>query len=236
MATEGFLYFVPGRQRHTFEPHDVGLHHAFDRTVWSYCNVGPDGSAGALLCDSSLGLERLRYEPLQQTWVRCDQVWIGYYSMPTPDALLRPKQLPGHQVAINGQQWLIPAAQKYATNDGQLQATVALSRSYAFRDGQWFVGEVIDKYKALWAAAQKWFDVMIAPLATADETDEKPTMTQAEALGIAVTAIGTNYRIGAHEATILGLLTDESLRDINDALVDFPTVSALLKKKTQPEA
>jgi glutaredoxin-related protein len=52
-----------------------------------------------------------------------------------------------------------------------------------------------------------------------------------EACGL---ALQLNYRLGFHEAVLLGLLTDGAIRQLLRALVDWPTVEKIIaaEKKT----
>jgi hypothetical protein len=63
------------------------------------------------------------------------------------------------------------------------------------------------------------------------EGEARVQLDMAWRLDGAVTALAANYRLGRLEAAMLGILNDVKMNEILRALVDWPTVLALHKKK-----
>lgn len=242
----GLLYHLPGKQATTLRELRGGdLAYAFERgadLVSRGAGSGPDQAAGLTVADGRfLAAGRVGYYPEKQTWVRIpgSDAWVGFYrdDRPQPTDLARDEQIPGHLVWLgDDQQWEIPVARGWL-DDGEASGPYqALPSSTALsEDGEWIRGGVVLRYQALWELALRWWDAFVGALpdgAQQVEAEEvKIAFEFAELADGAVTALAANYRLGRAEASLLGLLNDQTMREVLDALIDRPTLDNWLKKK-----
>ena len=242
MAT--FLYFLPGPPRRATKEDvkRVGIEHAFDSMRYTPSEVlgnGPDGGQGCIIAASGVDAGQLGYYPKRQTWriAPGGKYWIGLTndSLPTPTDLQREATISGHwQLLPDGNKWLCPVA-RLAGGNINLPQAIDIDA-----EGNWIRGEVVQKHAELWRVAQMFWDDILAEIEAAKaESDEKEITINFDFAGqssATVKALATNYRIGAIEAVMLGLFTDESCRDILWALVDGPTINTFTQKKSDETA
>lgn len=223
----------------------VGLDDQYPQSVPLTCTIGkgPDGRVGVLVADSRSLTGPLVYEPDRQTWLPRHTEPASFCGVgsqrPTPESLARERQLDGHYCTMgDGQDWLAPRARMYSHVEGQIGCQTALPVRAALDEaGNFTPGEIVPRHRALWDDASRWFDVFAA--ANGDGGNGEPTKQAidfADAHEICARAIGTNYRIGKHEAVLLELFDDNTVRDVLDALIDWPTVMQLQKKTDEPVA
>ena len=246
-----FFYFLPGP---TAKPTPAtlaaaGLAYAFDGPpVARGVTAGPDGTAGVVLAQADqVDPMAVGYWPQKQTWQKhpdAAAAWIGRETeatLPGPADLARPQQLQGHLVTMaDGARWLAPVARGLAEDETNLAYYVALPRASTLdADAQWVDGDVLPRWGPLWAAALDWWDAKGG--ATLTDADDGQTVRAVldfhGAHAAAALALGANYRIGPAEASALGIFTRVAVRDVLDALVDWPTLvqwSDTLKKNTTP--
>lgn len=237
----GLLYFRPGLVKPT--PDDIrelGLEHAFTRHPASRDCIGkgPSGVPGVVFADPErMGNASIGYYDKDQEWRPIPvaegepKVWIGWYrdQKPTPADLARVNQLDGHRVALgDGNAWLVPAVQEWTGDDGR---TTKLPRPVTRRgDGVWVYGEVVPKYQAIWTAATKYWETIIATMSGAED----PEATRF--LGIcdfACELMALNYVVSWMEISALELFIPETAERIADAAVDWPTFKSWFQKKTE---
>lgn len=239
----GLLYYLPGAEAATLaDLQKAGIAHAFDvpgrgeLPIMSGrpCEKGPDGSAGVVLADHRV-VECIGYFEKTQTWRRIsDKAWVGFYTddPPRPVDLACRAQLAGHLVQLGDEQrWLIPVARALDEDGSGLVFSNALPETVTLNEqGDWENGGVVPRYAALWDLATRWWDTLHDATA---ETSESQTVAFDFQGGYdaALTALATNYRVGKGETALLGLFNQECCREILNALVDWPTMEAFLKKK-----
>ena len=238
-----FLYFLPGEPK----PPDreriaaAGLEYAFDDLAEMVAgtisgNGGPDGQAGVVIVAKRTD-GRVGYYPDAQTWRKIpgSDAWIGYVTddRPKPADLLRSKVIDGHEVELgDGHRWLVPIASQATEENGEYTGnvcalTVGLTRD---TDGRWVRGEVAPKYRSLWNLAEPCWDALVRGVEGALR-DSLPAQGEA-----AVAVLSGNYRLSDTEVDLLGLLDDQNVTEILLALVDWPTVTELLKKTADTAA
>jgi len=235
------VYYIPklGRDYKAKDVVSAGLEHILGRPlVPRPAHKGPDGGSGVILGASEhVPANLLGYYPDKQTWhqVPRSEAWMGYLTddPPTPVDLVRSEGLNGHVVTLgDGNEYLVPVARALVEEDGELRHKVCVPRRTGVdKNGDWTVGEVIDRYAELWAIAEQWWDARIA--ATYDETKSFAVLDFAGENDAALTALATNYHVGKVEVAHLGLFHGQAVVDILDALIDGPTYLDWIKKKLE---
>ncbi len=230
-----FLYFIenghwPMERKAMAE---LGLGHLDSAKLTSrgVAGNGPAGAAGVLLADNRIKPSDIAYKPEQQVWSQSisGKFWLGYWSdsPPAETDLRRETMVLGHEVVINEQSWMIPTARLFPAGT-QLPLVMTLradgSMGYA----------VAPKFRTLSESAERlWMDFLAASGVTESQDDSRLTMTARDRYDLTLAALGVNYRISPDEANALGLMTTDSVRQIQRALIDMPTVEAALKAETE---
>jgi hypothetical protein len=239
----GFLYFIP-REPAACKIEDLrrdGLGYAFEgRAAPALVLNGPEGKRGTIVADPRVADEAgFGYFPDRQSWQKIPPgspghdvgAWVGRASEPVilPQDLAREQQLKGHWVAMpDEQRWLVPIARRTIDTEEEMTWFNALPQVIGLgEDGQWNTGKVLPRFAPLWEVAVRWFDAVVG----AESTDAETIIDFANTVDAAVLALSANYRIGKVEASMLGLLTFESAKEVLMALIDWPTITAWLNKK-----
>ena len=216
-----FVYFLPDRQAATAADLAEILPHAFDAdgpATTCQCHKGPGGRPGITATPdpetTPSWRDDLHANPNgmpRGTWLIHDPD-----KPPGPDDLIRGEPIDGYPLTLgDGREWMIPLARVFPTG-------MALpSRLAIGPDGDW-VKEPIPALRQaskdadrIWNAVRTAYDLL--------EDDESPTVIdEAETIGLAVGILALNYRIGAAEASALGLLTTANVVDVLRLFVDFP--------------
>lgn len=211
-----FLYYRPGDSQR-FPPE---LAYAFDKPPLAHQVVanGPDGGGGQVFA-SGTQPHRVGVYHDQQIWQQIPggNLWIGWYrdDLPKPVDLLRSKPIAGRDVVLgDGNPWTVPIAIAFIDDgDGLLHRQCLLPQRMAIGDdGAWTVGDVVAKYAALYEVAKSWWD-----------RDEGVTI--ATATDWCCTALATNYKLSATEASVLGLFDTDTHKQILDVVIDFETLA-----------
>jgi hypothetical protein len=260
----GFLYYLPRRTGNPTiaDLQASPLAYAFDEAASvATCGLttGPDDGGGVLAADTKrLPEGRLRYEPAAQRWQAMPWLvgngkagtiaqaepapWVGLWTAdrPGPEDLGRRALLDGHWVKMgDDRSWLIPVARGSTDEDGELRWYVALPQRVGLDEaGEWTAGQVVDKYAKLWEVAGRWWAAMAGTvIETADQPDDsgEVVLDFAGCNDAALTALSANYVVGRAEMALLQLLTDQNVREVLNAIIDWPTLSAWLEKKTSAE-
>jgi hypothetical protein len=239
----GPVYFIPqaARSIKLADVRALGLAYAFDdRVTPAGVSQGPDGHAGVVVADPDrVPPHKIGYFASEQTWrtapgvatAKGDPVWVGIFTAdpPTPADLVRKETLDGHAVTLaDGQRYLVPVARSIDDAQDQLVYHCRLPRAITLDDdGAWQPAGILARHERLWEIAAAWWDARLG----ASDTSQGITFDFAGANDCALAALATNYRLGKAEIGLCGLLTETSVVAILDALVDWPTVEAWLKKK-----
>ena len=220
---------------------------------------GPDDGPGVVVADvARVPAHLVGFHPAKQAWrkipgSRTDsgegsekQLWVGRYtdSPVLPSDLALNKQLDAYEVTLGDEQpWLIPVARGRLAKEDSLRWYPALPEAADIDEaGEWISRGVVPKYADLWKLAEDYWDLRwpgSAEDADEDEKENKPpaagrvriTFDFAGSADAAVAALAVNYHVAKAEVALLGLLTDECIREILDALIDWPVVEEWMKKK-----
>lgn len=241
------LYYFPGKKGVSADDFvAAGLAHALEeglpiRTAGVWAN-GPDGGGGQIAVVDAGDPDR-GYYPDRQCWrqVPAQNVWAGVWTDRPfdPESLARRRPIPGNPVELaDGREWLVPIVRRWVSDETGAGWCPALPvRSRLDESGQWQPGAVIEKYARLWEIASNWDDALHA--AVTEEIDDgkiRATFDFAGKHEAALTVLGHNYRLGAIEADLLGLLSDAHCQEILFVTIDFAERLAWQQKKTEQAA
>jgi hypothetical protein len=215
----GFLFYRPGESQRV----PAELAYAFERPPITHQVIanGPDGGGGIIFAGGIYHdrTNRVGVYHDQQTWQKIPggNLWLGWYrdELPGPTDLARSKMVAGREVLLgDGNQWTVPVAIAFVDgSDGLLHRQNMLPAKMAIGDdGAWTVGDVVPNYAALYEVAKSWWD-------------RDDGVTIADATNWCCTALATNYRISAVEASVLGLFDTETYKQILDVVIDFETLA-----------
>lgn len=185
--------------------------------------IGPGGRMGQL---ESVLPGTLEFLEAGQTWTALPGqpgVWLGVIdgARIDPAHLARPTQRPGHWVKLgDGSEWLVPVAR---LRDGGC----ALPRRRALTPDGSIGWNVEAEFRGLTDFAGRVWDAHMG---------QAYSGTEAEIDAMCAAALGVNYALGLMECIVLGLFTDSSQRLIAEALIDWPTVEAILEELKKKQA
>ena len=239
----GFLYYLPGPVEGVKleDVQKAGLGYAFDSqnctAAGVHANGLDEGRQGVIVADPNR-VESIGLYPDKQTWRKIPgrEVWAGFYTddRPTPADLARKEQLNGHLVTLlDGNQWLCPLIRQFGEEDGELRWGIAVPQvSKLSDDGAWVAGDIVGRFKPVWETACRWQeDLERALFGGDDEEEDGLVVTFAEAHDAAAEALAVNYVVSPIECDLCGLFTDEHVRDVLSAMVDWDTQLAWATKK-----
>jgi len=231
------FYYVPNRKRIGIDDLPaLNLSYAYDVSSPSYAETmqGPDDKHGVVFVFGEGAPQRASTATWRQ--IPDSEAWVGYdpKDPPKPSDLRRRKTLPGHPVELaDGNTWTVPVAR-------HLNGVAALPRSISWDGKDWTPGDVLPKYADLFAQACMVWDELEAEFTeTAKGGDAATTeFTLSTGCDIAVMALAINYRLGPTEVSMLGLFDTTSQGNVVLALVDWPMIEILNKKKAiaEPES
>lgn len=226
----GFMYFAPCELAQVDEWKQK-VSYAFDSvgTPTTQSPTGPGGVCGVIIGDAGAwaGNEpRLFHVPDTQTWVELpgtDGMYVGWYELPTPDQLARPKQLRGRGVELaDGNEWLIPLARYFVECGSDYGFTCALPSAASYDGEKWSESGPVAKYQPLWDIALRWLEEMTP--------EEDGTATVQDDCNDCVSVLGFNYRLGPIECSVLKLLTADARGEIVATVLDIHTFLEWSKK------
>lgn len=169
-------------------------------------------------------LDGFRWEPYPGS----PSILVGWdpESPPAPEELRRDEQLDGHEVELSdGRRWLVPVA-RYPRGD------TPLPRRMQWDGKAWGIGEVENRFKGLWAGAERvWARLMAV---AEDLGPSGGEVTIEESSNLAALALSLNYQVGPGELSLLGLLTTSSQEDVVLAVVDYPSITSLIEESNSP--
>lgn len=218
-----FLYFIPNARGATVTDEQVrgwGLGHALvglPVTTTQVTGKGPGGRPGLLLTTPG-GDQRLL--PDTQTWRDCGAFWLGHADRPTADELQRDDAVGGPTVVLeDGDLWMVPIARPIASAPTFPQV----------------LG--VDAAGALQVRASERFkeEVELGDRVFAWMTDKEENPTNEDVFRAAARILGINYRVGAHELSALGVLTDRNIVEICRAYIDFQAIVEMGRELAESE-
>ena len=207
-----------------------------DHAVSCVCEHGPAGGPGVVIYakdanDGDAKLPRvLAYDATQQTWRKSQDGtrWIGWlnHSPPTEADLRRRDMSPGYLI---NECWHVPIARQSKDDP-----TGTLPCSYRFDAAHKPVATVEEAHRKLWSDSGLVWDFFnedaeAAPFPIPDDRLE------AWQIGVAMSALAVNYRVGPEEANVLSELgvlsiTPKFALQTLFALVDFNRLQEFKKK------
>lgn len=222
-----FLYFVPDARTVTAaDLKTIGLGYLGlkGNPAIRGC-TGPEGKQGVIFAGDG---SSATFAAASQVWTAGpdEKYWVGHATdtvLPAPADLQRKRFVAGRDVEIADQLWTVPICLSIVGN-------ATLPRALAIgTDGKTWQLKQLPEFVALCVAAERvWKEFERAIRQPTPEEDESGTaaftLTLGEAADIAVQALAVNYRVSAFEATLLGLLTTETCRQILDVMIDWQSV------------
>lgn len=198
---------------------------------------GPGGSGPgtvfAVGANSMIGF----YED-EQSWHKSSDGshWFGWCndSRPTPDDLARARQIEGHQVTLaDGNDWLIPCVRQFMIGEDATTYHTTLPRTLELDDqGEWIYGDVSGEHRRLYDFGVTWWDFYFANAVDGDDTEPRKPLTVAWTGESCYEALRTNYHITREQMAMLALVQSTHESEILGALIDEPTLLAMLQKKS----
>jgi hypothetical protein len=234
------LYFT-NQSRITPEDVKRWLPERFDANPQKRECTGVDGHSGQVFCRDA---KFCRFDAGTQVWHSMGQVqknpnsdetselWCGWEKNkpPTPESLLRSDPLPGHQVVLGGQSWMIPQAREWAFENGRTLYDIALPKSAKYDPAEkvWHSGDVIEKYRRLYDLAQAVYD----RYTDRDERTDSFNLPE-NPLGVCAEVLAANYFIGPEEMSAMGLVefNFQSAWSILRLVIDEPGIIEVYQKK-----
>lgn len=220
-----FLYYVPCDpdsidKNKAYEFVDgKGIGYAFEAPPTT-CGVrkGPDGNDGMVFTKHDH--PRPGYYVDAQTWEQMpeSEVWIGFdkSSRPCPQDLARIKMIRGYPVKMpDDNEWIVPIAR--AAN-----GTCPLPSKAQWNGKMWSRGETLAQYKELFGDACRIMDEVIEQGGGELTFDGEASIT--------VRALAINYCIGPCELSMLNMITEESIFNVLQMIIDWPALAELKKK------
>lgn len=233
----GLIYYLAGKRAVSEEDlRKAGLGYALDGAGGPShvaAEKGPDGGAGVMFTLPDARGENPPVQALAASarWTRIPDVagaWVGFdpKDPPGPGDLCRREKMVGHDVEMgDGRKWTVPVAIRFPEG-------TCLPRSLSWDGSRWAQGDVVPRYRELFAAAQRIWDNLVNATKPGEEAGEV-TVTLSEEAGVCACALAVNYRLGPAEISALGLFDEQSEANAALALVDWPAVLEYARKKKQ---
>jgi hypothetical protein len=186
---------------------------------------GPDGGKGCVIAvrpqvDDG---QRPSYQPQSQTWQRFGNEklgyqWIGYDTAtpPGPNSLRRKNQIPGADVEL-GDRRIWSAPQILSLNDDNSQWEHRLPVLYQADEKLRWSASVQPRYLEVFEAAKKVIGA----------TYHGAPVTVGESLEWSLLFLAVNYRVGAAESSLLGIMSTHYLASILHAAIGEAGVEQL---------
>lgn len=196
---------------------------------------GPGASIQAIASRHSLRIDsQLGYFPDRQEVCEFDRFTIAKIKDESSPALLERKEtIESHSwTDWRGQSWKIPIAKRWKEEDGLPRYRCALDRSLKVdRSGEWVLGDVLPKYKALWELATDFFDRLLNVQKVAETEQSSSYMVPSVELDdLCSIVFGANYRVSKYEIGMLEILRQRDQFDIMNLVIDLPGLTQLQKK------
>lgn len=236
----GLLYFISGStvKPRPEEIESLGL--AFDHPpVMAECmGQGPDGKPGVTVADPNrvprigVYLDEQHWEPVPALEGE-PKLYIGWSKKfpPTPQDLARESQVQGPRVKLaDGNEWMVPSVWEWSADDATKSLTLprAVKRS---AEGSWVYGDVVPAYKAIWTAAQEYWQKLLDTVSDGQSSYEWPPL-----FDFACELLRTNYSILPMDVSALTLFTSDNVAQrVCNAAIDWLTFVEWIEKKSAAE-
>ena len=243
-----FLYFLPGVTRALLAPGETlsrsilaarGLSDVF-ADVKDLADLalnelslasGPGGSPGVLVSILPVASRepprRMKFDPKDQTirWSKRfnpagdGECFLGLdtLALPTPADLERYQVLRGYDVELaDGQRWHVPTVRYHGGG-------TCLPRSMGWDERGQFRTAIKPGYEKAWDDSGRIFSFLFEK--------ESETIYEPEACELCTSALALNYRLDRPEISALGLLSSNNVRDVFDAIVDWPKIKLFIEEQ-----
>lgn len=220
-----FLYYLPGASAIT--PAILSKLQLRDRfsdggNLIANCAIpieeGPDGKSGLVL---AAGMQPPTYAPDRQTWIESENgVWVAIEdpeAAPGPNDLQRIKQLPGYPATLGESEWTVPLLLRWDPTTTQQISTLP-QKLMPVRDGGNYRWEkrVHPQHAPLDLLARRLWESFC------EDFDKGKVITMDAACADVAQLLNINYRIGAAEIGLLGLLDESSAAQVLGFAIDTP--------------
>lgn len=234
----GFLYFIPKLQSASKEDiSKAGLYPTFGSSSFDFrsTSLGPNKQSGAIIVIKSSNPEaktpQVGYFPEKQDWQEniSKKFWLGKEkeNPPKPVDLQRKELVDGHLTKLeDGNDWLIPAARIFP------QGTT-LPQSLILGPNGELVKEILPRFAQLGKKAERVWSEAKRQLGWLKDGETSEPINEKEEWNIAIEALSINYRLGQDECSFLRFLTTANITSILHALIDFPTIMAVIKSQQE---
>jgi len=190
--------------------------------------LGPSGSSGVLLATKPANwpnAHKVGYFADAQTWKPRGSFWLGMDNevAPGPDSLQRVTLMDGYEVELgDGSIWIAPIIRAW-NDDGY---AIALPKDLGFDEHEQCVALVKSDYQWAWNLACDVWDFVI----------QRGTVPLEQFTRWAIECLSLNYRIGIHEASVLGLFDTATAREVLHASVDWVRVEAYFEAEAEKKS
>lgn len=231
------LYFIPDAR--AFTPQTLsehGLDGVIDRPARREVMRGPTGSAGLLIAQAGIPIDRLVYDDDRHVWRRRPgtEAWVGYDPdhRPTPAELQRPTLVPGPSLELgDGCRWVIPQLRTFDPNQlsGPISYTCSLDRvlDQDPETGNLVPGDVVPCYTSIWNTGLQIGQAMFDQLRS-DGRATSAGIDNAVLDDFCADLLSLNYRVEKTELALLRLLTLNLSAAVMRAALDWDTLQANL--------
>lgn len=228
-----FNYFLPDRDKTTLdELESLGLGYVFTpepnaapRSVFTPrpATNGPSKEPGLVV---SLSSEWCGYHVGKQVWKKEVDApyWVGMWTdqRPTPETLKRDNMIEGRTLRLDdGNIWTLPVARHWEEFDGDIFFRRTLPSRLTRNDaGEWYPGEVKERYRELWELATGLMDAIVEGRSEFFGIDD-----------LVIECFRCNYKVSATEIDLLGIHDDQLRMNVPRILLDLENWKTLCKKK-----
>lgn len=213
-----FLYYLPGlggcneRMLSSF-----GLHSRFVAAggagLVEHTITGVDEGPAGTGCILALGATPAQYQPQRQTWQDCGRFWIGMENdlPPGPADLVREFGFQGHEIELAENKWRIPLLRRWHAQ--RCDHVTALPKCIRPVNGK-LVETVSPKYQHFDDIAESIWQSFL----------KQETVSIEVLFKNCAALLAINYRMGAEEVALLGLLDHESGLRLMGLSIDVPVI------------
>jgi len=220
-----FIYAVPGATVSAEVLARIGLDKilAGTKPLTQPYGEGPEQSGAGFYLTNSGAVRKFT-----GVWTKSfnGEYFIGYDpdDPPTEKELARETQLRGHRVKLlDGGEWLIPVVRLIEGGSALPKRIILGAKGEVVEEAMSEYVEFANQVEKLWSDSLK----------VAGKLEGEYELTEGERVRLVYDALTWNYRVGVEEINALGLIGDQVIRYIYEAMLDGPTLQAIIKQLEQ---